>query len=113
MNHLGPWYETVAPENKYLYNGKELNGDYEINLMDYGARWYDGAIGRWTAVDPAADHPNVVSWSPYHCSYNNPITNIDPDGQLPVPLITGGIGAAVGGGVVGFFTTKSMFGGRV
>ena len=78
MNHLGPWYETVAPENKYLYNGKELNGDYEINLMDYGARWYDGAIGRWTAVDPSAE--NYYSISPYAYTANNPLRYIDPLG---------------------------------
>ena len=23
MNHLGPWYETVAPENKYQWQGAE------------------------------------------------------------------------------------------
>ena len=78
MNHLGPWYETVAPENKYLYNGKELNGDYEINLMDYGARWYDGAIGRWTAVDPLAEA--YYSWTPYQYVLGNPIKYFDPDG---------------------------------
>ncbi|MCB9293878.1 MAG: RHS repeat-associated core domain-containing protein [Lewinellaceae bacterium] len=84
MNHLGSWYETVAPENKYLYNGKELNGDYEINLMDYGARWYDGAIGRWTAVDPLAEERSWVS--PYNYVQNNPILRIDPDGALDSPI---------------------------
>ena len=78
MNHLGPWYETVAPENKYLYNGKELNGDYDIKLMDYGARWYDGAIGRWTAVDPLAEQ--TPSWSAFNYVHGNPIRLIDPLG---------------------------------
>ena len=78
MNHLGPWYETVAPENKYLYNGKELNGDYEINLMDYGARWYDPSIGRWNAVDPLAE--KTPSWSAFNYVHGNPIRLIDPLG---------------------------------
>ncbi|MCB9052189.1 MAG: hypothetical protein H6556_22360 [Lewinellaceae bacterium] len=79
MNHLGPWYETVAPENKHLYNGKELNGDYEINLMDYGARWYDPAIGRWNAVDPMAEE--YYPYSPYNYTLGNPISLIDPNGM--------------------------------
>ena len=70
----------MAPENKYLYNGKELNGDYEINLMDYGARWYDGAIGRFTGVDPLASERSWVS--PYNYVQNNPILRIDPTGAL-------------------------------
>ncbi|MCB2092683.1 MAG: type IV secretion protein Rhs, partial [Alphaproteobacteria bacterium] len=52
MGQMGPWYATVAPENRYLYNGKELNGDYGANLYEYGARWYDPAVGRFTGVDP-------------------------------------------------------------
>jgi len=72
------------PENDYLYNGKELNKDFEINLSDYGARWYDAAIGRWGGVDPLADDPSQVSWTPYHYTYNNPIKFIDPDGKSPV-----------------------------
>ena len=75
MNHDGPWYATVAPENKYLYNGKELNTDYDIKLMDYGARWYDGAIGRFTGVDPIAeDFPWVTV---YNYAENEPVGSID------------------------------------
>ena len=86
MNHLGPWYETVAPENKYLYNGKELNGDYEINLMDYGARWYDGAIGRFYNGRSAGGKHLVFNLLAY--AANNPVSNIDIFGWLRPALKT-------------------------
>ena len=67
-------------ENKYLYNGKELNDDWDINLYEYGARWYDPAIGRWTSVDPLADI--APSWTPYRYAFDNPLIFIDPDGMF-------------------------------
>jgi len=41
-----------SPGNDYTYNGKELNEDFGLSLYDYGARWYDAALGRWWSVDP-------------------------------------------------------------
>ena len=80
MEQNGNWYATVTPDNNKLYNGKELNRDFDINLYDYGARWYDPAIGRWTSIDPLAEERNWLS--PYNYVQNNPILRIDPTGAL-------------------------------
>jgi RHS repeat-associated protein len=47
LDMAGPWMNDAAQDNFYKYNGKELNGDFGLNWMDYGARWYDGSLGRW------------------------------------------------------------------
>jgi RHS repeat-associated protein len=66
--------------NKYRYNGKELNDDLGLNLYDYGARFYDPAVGRFMGVDPLAD--DAPDWSPFRYGFNNPMMYIDPDGMF-------------------------------
>ena len=70
---------ATTAANYYLYNGKELNKELGLDWYDYGARWYDGALGRFGSVDPSAYR--YSSWSSYHYSYNNPILFVDPDGR--------------------------------
>ena len=76
MNHLGPWYETVAPENKYLYNGIEMDEDYGIKQYSTEFRNYDPALGRWLQIDPI----HKFHESPFAGFANNPVLYIDPWG---------------------------------
>jgi RHS repeat-associated protein len=83
---FGKEINTLANSNKneYLYNKKELQED--LQLYDYGARFYDPVIGRWTSVDPLVE-AGQESTTPYGYVFNNPIKLTDPDGRCPICII--------------------------
>ena len=70
--------QSVQP---YKYNGKELDRKGGLDWYDYGARYYDVALGRWHVVDPMSEKYYGVS--PYLYCANNPILLVDPNGMWP------------------------------
>ncbi len=71
-------YTTGGNVNdKYKFTEKER--DVESGYDYFGARYYDGDLGRWLQVDPLAD--KYPGWSPYNYCLNNPLIYFDPNGM--------------------------------
>ena len=68
--------QSVQP---YKYNGKELDRKGGLDWYDYGARYYDAALGRWHVVDPMAEE--YYDLNPYNYCGNNNVNNIDINGD--------------------------------
>lgn len=66
-------------KNKYQYNSKEFQNDFNLQWYDYGARFYDPQLGRWHVIDPLAEKNS--DFSPYVYCDNNPVKLIDPNGM--------------------------------
>ena len=68
------------------FTGKER--DAESRLDYFGARYFSGAGGRFTSVDPenaGADPADPQSWNAYAYVLNNPLRYTDPFGLWPSP----------------------------
>ena len=89
-------YESSL-ENKYLYNGKELQdeqiGNGKLDWYDYGARFYDASLVRFHTLDPLSEDYDFQT--PYAYAANNPILFQDYLGMGPVITNDGNGGASI------------------
>ena len=81
----------------YKFTAKEL--DEETGLYYYGARYLDPKYSMWISTDPAlGDYVsqsskgeggiyNSVNLNLYHYANNNPITFVDPDGNVYISVV--------------------------
>ena len=84
-NHYYPFggaFASTSNVQPYKYNGKELDSKKGLIWYDYGARHYDAALGRFTTNDRFAE--KYYSMSPYQYGANNPVNNIDVNGDTIV-----------------------------
>jgi len=76
-----PELSTGMGMQPYGYNGKELDHTHGLDWYDYGARYYDSPIGRWTTMDPLCE--KYYNVSPYVYCLNNPVRLVDYKGMAP------------------------------
>ena len=82
-------------DNRYRYNGKESQSDFGLPYLDYGARLYDPAVGRWLTQDPLSE--KYYGISPYAFCAGNPMRYVDPDGRkIVIGTFWQRLGAALG-----------------
>ena len=84
VNHYYPYggltgESTGGSVQPYKYNGKELERMNGLDLYDYGARWMDAALGRFTTIDPMCE--KYYGISPYAYCAGNPVNLVDLDGE--------------------------------
>ncbi len=86
-NSYGIWGEDLTTlsyskqswkADNFKFTGKEsLQG---TGFIDFGARWYDNFVPRFTTIDPLSELSR--RFSPFVYANGNPLRFIDPDGMM-------------------------------
>lgn len=102
-----PGRKFNAGDYRFGFNGMENEEEISSGHKNTKFRLLDTRIGRWTAVDPAANL--YYSWSPYNLSMDSPIANSDASGATVTPAFTSAINGTAYAGVVTTLKTNHAF----
>lgn len=86
---------AIVDVTDYRFTGKELRRDFGANLYDSFARFQHNN-GRFLSIDPKAE--SFYHISPYTYCAGDPVNLVDPDGDVPIPLLLWGayeVGSAI------------------
>lgn len=72
---------------RFGFNGKEKEADGTADNYDFGARIYDGRLGRWLAVDNHLHY--YPESSPFGFAFLSPLMLLDHNGNDPMDPRTG------------------------
>ncbi|KAF7553833.1 hypothetical protein G7Z17_g3349 [Cylindrodendrum hubeiense] len=112
--------EVAEKDRTSTYEGKQL--DEATGLLDFGGRWYDPLVGRFTTPDDIVDMDLLIrtdGLNRYSFENNDPINHIDPTGHwswfsilgvvLGAVLIVGAIALTVAtGGAAGVLAAAAV-----
>ena len=91
-------YRSGIADEKYGFTGKEFDSD--TGLYYYGARYYNPEIFVFTQADTVIpDVYNPQALNRYAYCLNNPLKYEDPDGHVPVFVVTAVAGALAGAAI--------------
>ena len=100
-----PQTQTGGGLTRLAYTGQAH--EFEHGLYDYGARLYDARLGRFLQPDSIVPYPlDSQSWNAYSYVRNNPLSRIDPSGNMDVGSLLGGLGnffGSIASGIGNFF----------
>ncbi|PPJ58803.1 hypothetical protein CBER1_08238 [Cercospora berteroae] len=128
---LAPQGDSSAKRDKSAcYEGNYT--DDETDLVNFGGRWYDPLVGRFTTPDDILDIPSLIrtdGLNRYTFENNDPINNIDPTGHwtwssvlgvvagvalvvaaVALTVITGGAAAPLAAAAVGALASGGVAG---
>ena len=82
LKHNGYNPISPIPDNRRLFNGKELQEELGLNMTAMDYRQYDNTLGRFNSIDVLSEL--AYSITPYRFAYNNPVFFSDPTGLYEV-----------------------------
>ena len=91
-------------DNPYTFTGREW--DEETGLYFYRARYYDAEAGRFLSEDPIGLQGGDINFYVY--VKNNPINNVDPDGEKVYSCIRA-LNVPLGGAILGYLNLGHQY----